>query len=237
MTTLAAGLFFQGSYLRPSGLKCGPIFQRDPQKVPQQTWEVCKWSMARFQAGKAGKESQSVLGEREGETTSVSSCKLEVKQVKLHEIKWSYFFLNICGIHMSWTVHMVHCNVSLGVAVNGGGNFINSKPTFNKSLCFLFLKQANWAMDFTQKVVSLSFFYFLLKCQIISHKFINLKYSRSAVWQHHRTKEHTLVQHLILCPELKPRVQPQKILFPSLCDKQAALHTRPLLEITRGLGL
>lgn len=42
MTTLAAGLFFQGSYLRPSGLKCGPVFQRDPQKVPQQTSEVCK---------------------------------------------------------------------------------------------------------------------------------------------------------------------------------------------------
>lgn len=26
MTTLAAGLFFEGSYLHPSALKCGPIF-------------------------------------------------------------------------------------------------------------------------------------------------------------------------------------------------------------------
>lgn len=86
VTTLAAGLFFEGSYLRPSGLKCGPIFQRDPQKVPQQTSEVCKSSVARFQAGEAGKESQSMLGEREGKTTSFSSCKWEVKQVKLREL-------------------------------------------------------------------------------------------------------------------------------------------------------
>lgn len=42
MTTLAAGLFLQGSYLCLSGLKCGAIFQRDPQKVAQQTSEVCK---------------------------------------------------------------------------------------------------------------------------------------------------------------------------------------------------
>lgn len=132
---------------------------------------------------------------------------------------------------------MVHCNVSLGAIINGGGNFINCKPTFKKISCILFLKQANCAMDFAQKVVSFSFFiYVLLKCQIISHKFINPKDSRSAVWQHHRTKEHTLVQHLILCPGLKLRVQPLKILFPCLCDKQAALHTRPLLEITRGWG-
>lgn len=86
MTTLAAGLFFEGSYLRPSALKCGPILQRDPQKVPHQTSEVCKWSVAHFQAGKPGKESQSVLGEREGETTGFSSCKWEVKQVKLREL-------------------------------------------------------------------------------------------------------------------------------------------------------
>lgn len=42
MTTLAAALFLQGSYPCPSGLKCGTIFQRDSQKVPQQTSEVCK---------------------------------------------------------------------------------------------------------------------------------------------------------------------------------------------------
>lgn len=74
---------------------------------------------------------------------------------------------------------MVHCNVSLGVVINGGGNFINCKPTFNKVSCILFLKQTNCAMD-TWKVVSFSFFiYFLLKCQIISHKFISLKDSRA----------------------------------------------------------
>lgn len=52
MTTLAAGLFLWGSYLCPSGLKCGTIFQRDSQKVPQQTSEVCKWSVAPFQGRK-----------------------------------------------------------------------------------------------------------------------------------------------------------------------------------------
>lgn len=90
------------------------------------------------------------------------------------------FFFNICIIHLStWS----YCNASLGVVINGGGNFISCKPTFDKISCILFFKQANCATDFTQKVVSFSFFiYFLWKCQIIP------KDSRSAVW----TKQHTL---------------------------------------------
>lgn len=50
MTTLAAGLFFEGSYLRPSGLKCGTIFQSilrkcpcKPRKSVNDPWLVSKW--------------------------------------------------------------------------------------------------------------------------------------------------------------------------------------------------
>lgn len=79
--------FSKGLYLRPSGLKCGTIFQSDPQKVLYQTSEVYKRYTAHFQAGKQGKESQTVLVERECKTTNLSSCKWEVKQVNLHDLQ------------------------------------------------------------------------------------------------------------------------------------------------------
>lgn len=159
MTALVVGLFLKAYTCVPLAWNVVPsskaILRKcstKPRKSLNDAWLISK-------LGSKEKKAKLCWWRGNAKPQSLSSCKWEVKQVNFHDLQWSFFWTPVF-IPMSRTVHVVSCNISLGVTINGHGNFINRKCTFNCALdCMhlisLLLKQANCAMDFHGETTSL----------------------------------------------------------------------------------
>lgn len=227
MTALVVGLFLKAYTCVPLAWNVVPsskaILRKcstKPRKSLNDAWLISK-------LGSKEKKARLCWWRGNAKPQNLSSCKWEVKQVNFHDLQWSFLWTPVF-IPMSRTVHVVSCNISLGVTINGHGNFINRKCTFNCALDCMHLipyclnrQTVPWTfmgkLHRSESFVVFLFYSFYFE---MSNNFIQLH--QSEVWKScdsivsqstgtldrlppHNMMEHKLVQlqHLTLCSGVK----------------------------------